>query len=45
MIEASSLDRQQDNTANFTKASEAKLALTDAHLVFRSIVKLSIGDG
>ena len=45
MVEASSLDRQQENTINFTKASEAKLALTDAHLVFRSIVKLSIGDG
>lgn len=29
---------------NFSKGKEANLALTDAHLVFRSIVKLAIGD-
>jgi hypothetical protein len=29
---------------NFAKSSEANLALTDAHLVFRSIVKLACGD-
>lgn len=28
----------------FSRSKEATLALTDAHLVFRSIVKLAIGD-
>lgn len=35
----------EDKVINVAKAAEAKLSLTDAHLVFRSIVKLSIGDG
>jgi hypothetical protein len=45
MIDAASIDRHSDSAPNVTKTAEAKLALTDAHLVFRSIVKLSIGDG
>lgn len=46
MIEAASIDKMADaNAINVTRAAEAKLSLTDAHLVFRSIVKLSIGDG
>ena len=45
IIEAASVDKQPENAPNVAKSSEAKLALTDAHLVFRSIVKLSIGDG
>jgi hypothetical protein len=46
MIEAASIDRLADNNAmNVTRSAEAKLSLTYAHLVFRSIVKLSIGDG
>jgi hypothetical protein len=46
MIESASIDKIADtNAMNITRAAEAKLSLTDAHLVFRSIVKLSIGDG
>ena len=46
MIEAASIDKMADtNTINVTRSAEAKLSLTDAHLVFRSIVKLGIGDG
>lgn len=45
--EASVIDKPasgDSNTPVFSKAKEASLAMTDAHLVFRSIVKLAIGD-
>lgn len=44
--EASAIDKPSgsESAPNFSKGKEANLALTDAHLVFRSIVKLAIGD-
>ena len=44
IVECMALDGQQDggNVPNFTKSKEAEIALQDAYLVFRSIVKLSV---
>jgi hypothetical protein len=42
--EACAIDKQPEGTPVFSRSKEATLALTDAHLVFRSIVKLAIGD-
>jgi len=43
IVECMALDSQDDKqTANFTKSKDAEIALQDAYLVFRSIVKLSV---
>ena len=42
-VEANSIDGKTDQP-NFVRSKEASIALTDAHLVFRSIVKLATGD-
>jgi len=42
-VEISQIEGNSAET-NLLKKDEARLAATDAHLVFRSIVKLSIGD-
>ena len=44
IVECMALDNQQDgsNVPNFTKSKDAEIALQDAYLVFRSIVKLSV---
>ena len=43
-VEIASLESSNSNEPNFCKMDDARLAFSDAHLVFRSIVKLSIGD-
>jgi hypothetical protein len=42
-VEISQIEGNSAET-HLLKKDEARLAATDAHLVFRSIVKLSIGD-
>ena len=44
IVECMAIDNQNDNgqVPNFTKSKDAEIALQDAYLVFRSIVKLSV---
>lgn len=44
LYEAYALDKKPHETPVFTRPKEASIPLTDAHLVFRSIVRLAVGD-
>lgn len=44
LYEAHALDKHPNETPVFTRPKEAQIPLTDAHLVFRSIVRLAVGD-
>ena len=42
--EANSCENKPESTPVFSRSKEATQALIDAHLIFRSIVKLAVGD-